>query len=196
MNIFKLFITMVIAFSAMTISAANQADINDQQNNKISEQAYYQWENLYKKCINAYDSCIIDAKKDYGKKLNKLKMLEVEFNSYKDLCSKLKPSIDQLITASDFSTPIVFDIDKWYELSCKFKYAIKSDIKDLEKNSDKKWEEYCNNLKNYYSKLTESYKNAKFNYAEKLINENNDQKTKISQLKAQNDSLTKKIKRR
>lgn len=194
MNIFKLFITMVIAFSAITISAANQADKNNQQNNKISEQAYYKWEELYQICINEYDSCIMDAKKDDGKKLKKLKMSEVEFNSYKDLCSKLKSSIVQLKTASDFNTPIDFDINKWDSLSCKFKDVIKNDIKDLEKNSDKKWEEYCNNLKNYYSNLTESYKNAKFNYAEKLINENNDQKTKISQLKAQNDSLTKKLK--
>ena len=70
MNIFKLFITTLILASAMTISAANQADKNNQQNNKISEQAYYQWENLYKKCINEYDSCINVAEKE-----NKLKKL-------------------------------------------------------------------------------------------------------------------------
>ena len=163
MNIFKLFITALILVSATTLSAANQDAL---QNAQSPKQAYYQWEELYLICINEYHKCITDA--IYENKLKKLKMSKEDFNSYTELCSKLKPSIDQMTSASDFSTPIVFDIDKWYELSCKFKYAIKSDIKDLEKNSDKKWEEYCNNLKNYYSKLTESYKNAKFNYAENV----------------------------
>ena len=195
MNIFKLFITMVIAFSAMTISAADQVDKNDQQPKPSENQDYYfKWKVLYDKCILKYDTCIMDAKKDDGKKLNKLKMSEVKFNSYKDLCSKLKPSIDQLKTASDFNTLIDFDINKWYELSCEFKDAIKNNIKDIDKNSDEAWEKNCDSLKNYYSKLTESYKNAKFNYAEKLINENNNQKNKISQLEAQNDTLTKKLK--
>lgn len=185
---------MILA-SAMTISAADQADKNNQQNNKISEQAYYQWENLYKKCINAYDSCIIDAKKDDGKKLNKLKMSEVEFNSYKDLCSKLEPSIKQMISATDFNTPIDFDINKWDSLSCNFKDVIKSNIKEeLGEDNDKTWEKKCSALKDYYSKLTTDYKEAKYFYAEKLINENNDQKNKISQLEAQNDTLTKKLK--
>ena len=185
---------MVIAFSAITISAANQADKNNQQNNKISEQAYYKWEELYQICINEYDSCIKDATIDDGKKLKKLKMSEVEYNSYKDLCSKLKSSIVQLKTASDFNTPIDFDINKWDSLSCKFREVIKSNIKDeLGDDNYKTWEKKCSALKDYYSKLSENYKNAKHAYAESLIKNDINQKTKISQLEAQNDSLTKKL---
>lgn len=187
MNIFKLFITMVIAFSAITISAANQADKNNQQNNKISEQAYYKWEELYQICINEYDSCIMDAKKDDGKKLKKLKMSEVEFNSYKDLCSKLKSSIVQLKTASDFNTPIDFDINKWDSLSCKFKDVIKNDIKDIDKDSDEAWEKYCDDLKAYYIELNKKYDASKLNYAKQIISKNKEQENEI---KALNDTIT------
>ena len=182
MNTFKLFITALILVSATTLSAANQDAI---QNAQSPKQAYYQWKELYLICINEYHKYITDA--IYENKLKKLKMSKEDFNSYTELCSKLKPSIDQMTSASDFSTPIVFDIDKWYELSCKFKDAIKNNIKDIEKNSDKKWEEYCNNLKEHYFALNKKYNDAMLNHAKGLISKNKEQENEI---KALNDTIT------
>ena len=187
MNIFKLFITTLILVSAMTISAENTPNGNTQQTPPTSD-PYFKWEVLSDTCISKYDKCIKEAKQEGEKKLNKLKMQENDFANYKDLCSKLKPSIDQMTSASDFSSPIVFDIDKWYELSCKFKDAIKSDIKDLEKNSDEKWEEYCNNLKEHYFALNKKYNDAMLNHAKGLISKNKEQENEIKVL---NDTIIK-----
>lgn len=187
MNIFKLFIAMLIAVSAMTASATNPSNENNQKSNTATD-SYFKWKVLYDKCSLEYDTCISIAENEGEKKLKKLKMTREEFESYKDLCKKLKPSINQMDSATDFSTPIEFDIDKWYELSCKFKDAIKNDIKDLEKNSDETWEKYCDCLKEQYFELNKKYNTAMLDHAKGLISKNKEQENEIKIL---NDTIIK-----
>lgn len=186
MNIFKFFVAAIMIGSTITVSAANTSEPTDSIKNESPEKAYYQWKILYQKCVNNYDSYITLAQND-EKKLKKLKMTKDDFNSYKDLCSKLDSSITLMKNKNDFNSTIDFDISKWDALSLKFKGAIKSDIKDLDKNSDETWEKYCDNLKAYYIELNKEYDASKLNYVKQIISKNKEQENEI---KALNDTIT------